>query len=74
MTKKNTIKNTAAANPILHIPSREELHQSYGGRVYPSDFNTGYPGKNNPSGSPIASRIASDFRWEQDLRLPKGAF
>ncbi len=41
-------------------------HTKFGGIIYPSDFNTDYRGKNNTKGSPVASRIAYDLRWEQE--------
>lgn len=52
----------------LHIPTREEFHRSYGGQIYQSDFNTDCRGKDNAYGSTIASRIASETRWEEKLR------
>lgn len=47
------------------IFDKEHLH--IGGKIYQSDFNTDYRGKDNINGSTIASRIASDFRWEQKI-------
>ena len=43
----------------------DKRHMHFGGFVYPSDFNTDCRGKDNIHGSPIASRIESDFRWEK---------
>lgn len=73
MTKKIIITSTNAVSQRLHtpIPSREESHRHYGGKIYPSDFTIGYYEKTNTSGSHIASRIASDFKWEQDLIVRK---
>lgn len=42
----------------------DKEHRHYGGKIYPSDFNADYKRKENPNGSPIASRIESDFRRE----------
>ena len=44
---------------------KEHIH--FGGKIYPSDFNTDYRGKDNTNGSSIAARIESDFRWERKL-------
>lgn len=44
----------------------DKEHRHPGGRIYPSDFYTNYRGKENTNGSTIASRIASDFRWEKN--------
>ena len=50
---------------------REHIH--VGGKIYQSDFNTDYRGKDNTYGSTIASRIAADFLWEKKkLRSLKG--
>ena len=54
MTKKNYLTETY---------DKEHIH--FGGIIYPSDFNTDYRGHDNANGSPIASRIASDLRWEE---------
>lgn len=67
MTKKIIITDLKDANHTLYLAVREESHRHYGGRIYPSDFNTDYPGNAHTSGSPIAARIASDFKWEQDF-------
>lgn len=40
----------------------DKEHRHFGGIIYPSDFNTDYRGTDNTHGSPIASRIASDFK------------
>lgn len=40
-------------------------HTTFGGYIYPSDFNTDYRGKDNPKGSPIARRILSDQRFDE---------
>ena len=42
-------------------------HIHFGGKIYASDFNTDYRGKDNINGSTIASRIVSDMKWEQKL-------
>lgn len=44
---------------------REVDHRTFGGIIYPSDFNTDSRGKNNTYGSPIAQRIVSDQKLDQ---------
>lgn len=46
-------------------------HTKFGGVIYPSDFNTDNRGKNNTYGSPIAKRIISDQRLDQQWRKIK---
>lgn len=36
----------------------------FGGLIYNSDYNTDYRGKNNAKGSPIASRIIADEKFD----------
>ena len=43
----------------INDPSR------FGGRIYLSDFETDYRGKDNTTGSIIASRIISDWRFDE---------
>lgn len=50
----------------------DKQHIHFGGKIYESDFNTDYRGKDNLNGSYFASRIESDFRWEKKM-LKKGA-
>lgn len=45
--------------------TRHTMHTTFGGYVYPSDFNTDNRGKDNPKGSPLARRIASDQRFDE---------
>lgn len=59
MNRKNYCK--------VKIFNREQQHRHFGGLIYPSDFNTDYRGNDNINGSPIASRIESDFRREKKL-------
>lgn len=47
---------------------REVDHCTFGGIIYPSDFNTDYRGKDNTYGSPIAKRIISDQKLDQRWR------
>lgn len=42
-------------------------HKHFGGLIYQTDFNTDYRGMDNLNGSPIASRIETDFRREKKL-------
>lgn len=46
-------------------------HTTFGGLICPSDFNTDYRGKDNTNGSPIAKRIASDDKFDQQCRKNK---
>ncbi len=43
-------------------------HSTFGGIIYQSDFETNYRGKDNNKGSSIASRIASDLRFDQQCK------
>jgi len=43
-------------------------HTTFGGLIYPSDFNTDYRGKDNNNGSQIASRIAKDKQADKQWR------
>lgn len=45
----------------------DKEHKHLGGKIYQSDFNTDYRGKDNINGSTIASRIAADFQWEKKM-------
>lgn len=47
----------------------DKEHKYFGGKIYLSDFNTDYRGKDNTNGSTIAQRIESDMRWEQKLYI-----
>ena len=49
----------------------DKEHKHYGGKIYLSDFETDYRGKDNTKGSPIAERIESDTRWERSLQKRK---
>ena len=40
-------------------------HTTFGGIIYPSDFNTDYRGKDNTNGSFIAQRIISDWKFDK---------
>lgn len=55
----------ARKNYITETFDKEHIH--FGGKIYPSDFNTDYRGKDNTNGSSIAARIETDFRWEKKL-------
>lgn len=45
----------------------DKEHRHFGGAICPSDFNTGYRGRDAKWGSAIAARIEADFRREQRL-------
>lgn len=51
--------------------TREELHKSFGGRIYNNDFLDSR-GTDNINGSRIAKRIEADARWENKLRIKGG--
>ena len=40
----------------------------FSGTIYLSDFETDYRGKDNNNGSPIAQRIAQDWRFDMQCR------
>jgi hypothetical protein len=40
----------------------------FGGLIKLSDFNTDYRGKDNTYGSPIAQRIISDWKFDEQCR------
>lgn len=46
-------------------------HTTFGGRIYLSDFETDYKGKNNYNGSTIAQRIISDRNFDNQCRKNK---
>ncbi len=39
-------------------------HTTFGGIIYPSDYNTDYRGRDNTRGSAIAKRIISDRNFD----------
>ncbi len=43
-------------------------HSTFGGRIYLSDFETDYRGKDNNNGSSIAQRIVSDLKFDEQCR------
>lgn len=51
----------------LRIPSREEFHRHYGGKLYESDFCTCYP----ISLETIAGKIMADLYEERKERQSK---
>lgn len=44
-------------------------HSTFGGLIYPSDFNTDYRAKVNTNGSTFAQRIVSDWKFDRQCRL-----
>lgn len=54
-------------NKYYRTETFDKNHKHFGGKIYLSDFNTDYRGKESTNGSSIASRIASDFRREEEL-------
>lgn len=48
---------------IRTMPDREELHKTYGGLIYPTDFCTYGVGNRN-----MASRAAADLRFDGRCR------
>lgn len=72
-TSSTNIKPSNYYYALLHshpCKPRNEIHRTFGGRIYNSDFSDNR-GKDNINGSPIASRIESDARWEEKLRTGK---
>ena len=45
---------------------KTENHNTFGGLIFASDFNTDYRGKDSQNGSSIASRILSDWKFDED--------
>ena len=43
-------------------------HTTFGGTIYQSDFNTDYSGNTNANGSVVASKIASDWRFDESCK------
>lgn len=43
-------------------------HSTFGGIIYPSDFETTYRGNDNLHGSTIAQRIISDKKFDKHYR------
>lgn len=43
-------------------------HTTFGGVIYPSDFNTESRGKPHTNGSLTASRIAQDLRFDETCK------
>lgn len=43
-------------------------HTTFGGLIYPEDFNTNYSGKYTSKGSNIARRIASDRLFDEQCK------
>ena len=62
----NKTETNSENHNTLHIPSREEFHRRFGGRVYECDFNTEY-NHSSSTGSKYAARIISDYRREDKL-------
>ncbi|MCI8509028.1 MAG: hypothetical protein HFJ06_10765 [Lachnospiraceae bacterium] len=53
--------------PFYKTKAFKADHTTYGGLIYPSDFNTDYRRKVNANGSAIASRIILDKKFDRDL-------
>lgn len=56
------------AETFYKTESYDTGHTQFGGLIHPSDFNTGYRGKDNTNGSAIANRIASDQKFDMQCR------
>ena len=65
--KKIRKENKIMTKKLYRTETYDKEHIHFGGKIYPSDFNTNYSGKNNTNGSTIAARIVSDFRYEKYL-------
>ena len=46
----------------------QTAHTTFGGIIYPSDFNTESRGKPRVNGSLTANRIAKDFRCDEECK------
>ena len=46
-------------------------HSTFGGIIYPSDYNTDYRGKDNINGSVIANRIMQDRKFDMQCEKSK---
>lgn len=46
-------------------------HRTFGGLIYPSDYNTEFLHKHNAKGSPIASRIMADKKFDRQCGINK---
>lgn len=46
----------------------KEDRTKFGGRIYNSDFNTDYRRCDNDHGSPMAKRIAQDWRFDNQCK------
>ena len=46
-------------------------HTTFGGVIYPSDFNTNYREKDNTNGSSIAHRITNDSNFDKQCKKNK---
>lgn len=55
--------NTYCTTEAFHVD-----HSTFGGVIYPSDFETDYREKHNFHGSHIASRIMSDMRFDKQCK------
>lgn len=56
---------------ILHktiTPNNYFNPRTFGGLIYPSDYNIDYRGKDNKKGSPIARHIMSDKSFDYDCK------
>ena len=56
------------AKEFCKIGQCKTNHTSFGGLIYPSDFNTGSRGRENTNGSYIAGRIMKDRSFDRDCQ------
>lgn len=54
--------------PFYRTALHKTDHTTFGGIIYPSDYNTDYNGKTVTGGSIIARRIVSDKKFDQQCR------
>lgn len=60
---------TETMNELLHrTPINQKDPSTYGGLIYPSDFNTNFRANGNAGSSAIAARILSDQRFDMQCR------
>ena len=72
MTEATTNNQTSSnqRTTLPPYPTREQLHRTFGGIIYQSDFETNFSGY-TASESFVARRIECDYRREMVMNLRK---
>lgn len=55
-------------NNFYRTGTFDKEHIHFGGRIYPSDFNTDYRGNDSKNGSSVAKRIMDDWKFDQQCK------